>query len=216
MAGRTSPAGLERKRLRLWLTLFFVALAAPTAVLVQQAYSEVKWEVFHRYRLQAEELAARIDQRYQQLIKTEEARPFTDFSFLNVLGDTKSNFLQRSVLAAYPVKSEIPGLIGYFQIDADGSFSSPLLPVEQTQALAYGVPESEYRQRLQISLRIHHILSSNRLVSEASGLDTENRPEESDDIGQDKDVFKKVHSQVQFELVFGILEIHLPVLQVLF
>lgn len=164
MAGRSALAGLDRKRLRSWLTLFFLALAVPTAVLVWQAFSELKWEAFHRHRVLAEELAVRIDKRYLELMKTEEARPFTDFSFLNVLGDTKTNFLQRSVLAAFPVASEIPGLIGYFQIDADGVFSSPLLPAQQGQGLAYGVTESEYRQRLELSARMQHILSSNRLV----------------------------------------------------
>lgn len=145
--------------------LFFVALALPSAVLVRQAYSELKWEALHQSRLQAEELALRIDRRYQQLIETEQARPFTDFSFLNVLGDSRANFLQRSELAAFPVKSDIPGLIGYFQIDTQGRFSSPLLPTGRTDAQAYGVPDDEYQQRLQLSLRIQQILSSNRLVA---------------------------------------------------
>ena len=150
-------------------------------MLVQQAYSELKWEAFHRHRVLAEELAVRIDKRYLQLMKTEEARPFTDFSFLNVLGDTTANFLQRSVLAAFPVTSEIPGLIGYFQIDAEGSFSSPLLPAQQGQAPAYGVPESEYRQRLELSSRMHNILSSNRLVPEVRSFAAAKQFKEFDD-----------------------------------
>ena len=164
MAHRSALAGLDRRRLRGWLLLFFLALAVPTAVLVQQAFSELKWEAFHRHRVLAEELAVRIDKRYLELLSTEEARPFTDFTFLNVLGDSTTNFLQRSALAAFPVNAEIPGLIGYFQIDADGRFSSPLLPAQQEQALVYGVTESEYRQRLELSLRMQDILSNNRLV----------------------------------------------------
>jgi len=181
MTARSSSAGLERRQLRFWLTIFFLALAVPTAVLVQQAYSELKWEVFHRHRVMAEELAGRIDKQYLRLMKSEERRAFTDFSFLNVLGDKESNFLQRSQLSAYPVVSRIPGLIGYFQIDADGLFSTPLLPVSQAQALAYGVPEDEYRQRLQLSLRIQQILSSNRLVPETKTIDVAAERPESDD-----------------------------------
>ena len=187
MADQISLAGLGRKRLRRWLVLFFLSLAVPAAVLVQQAYSELKWEAFHSHRVLAEELAARIDKRYQQLMKTEEERSFTDFSFLTVLGDATSNFLQRSVLAAYPVKSDIPGLIGYFQIDAEGRFSSPLLPAQSRDALAYGVPENEYRQRLELSLRMQQILSSNRLVPEMRGIDAVRQQAESDQAYSDPD-----------------------------
>ena len=34
----------------LWLLLFFLALAVPTAVLVRQAYSQLKWEAFHQHQ----------------------------------------------------------------------------------------------------------------------------------------------------------------------
>ena len=58
-----SFTGLDRKRLRRWLSVFFLALAIPTGILVYQAYSQLKWEAFHQYRVLAEELAARIDAR---------------------------------------------------------------------------------------------------------------------------------------------------------
>src|SRR5919106_4213016 len=113
--------GLDRKRLRLWLTLFFLALAMPTGILIHQAYSQLKWEAFHQHRVLAEELAARIDGRFIQLINDEEARSFTDYAFLVVAGDPSANFVQRSPLSAYPGASAIPGLIGYFQVDPQGT-----------------------------------------------------------------------------------------------
>ena len=184
---RSTVAVSEVNRLRLWLLLFFLALALPALVLVWQAYSELKWEAFHRHRVQAEELVSRVDKRYLQLMKTEELRPFTDFSFLNVLGDANSNFLQRSVLATYPVRSEIPGLIGYFQIDAEGIFSTPLLPAQQSEALTYGVTEGEYRQRLELSARIQTILSSNRLVPEVREITEQRQYSEPDDAAADSE-----------------------------
>ena len=78
---RSPFAGLDRKTLRWWLLLFFLALAIPTAILVRQAYSELKWESFHHYRLMAEELAARIDNRFMALVSVEEAHAFADYSF---------------------------------------------------------------------------------------------------------------------------------------
>ena len=70
--------GLDRKTLGLWLLVFFLALAVPTAVLMRQAYSKLKWEAFHQHRLLAEELSVRINGRFSELISDEEARSFSD------------------------------------------------------------------------------------------------------------------------------------------
>lgn len=161
---RASLAGLDRKRLRLWLTLFFLALAVPTGILIHQAYSQLKWEAFHQHRMLAEELAARIDGRFIQLINDEEARSFTDYAFLVVAGDPSANFVQRSPLSAYPVASAIPGLIGYFQVDPQGTLSTPLLPQAGAGSRTYGIPADELEQRLALQDRIQQILGQNRLV----------------------------------------------------
>jgi signal transduction histidine kinase len=163
---RGSLTGLDRKRLRGWLTVFFLALAIPTAILVFQAYSQIKWESFHQYRSLAEELTARIDSRLGKLVAQEESRLFTDYAFLVVEGDPSASFLQRSPLASFPVQSAVPGLIGYFQVDSDGLFTTPLLP-KMADAGAFGVTGAELRQRSNLADRIRDILSKNRLVSDA-------------------------------------------------
>ena len=161
---RISLTELDRKRLRWWLVLFFLALVIPTAILIRQAYSELKWEAFHQYRLQAEALAARIDDQFMRLINDEGVRPFTDYAFLNIAGDPSANFLQRSPLSTFPVTSVIPGLIGYFQVDAQGVFSTPLLPQSKAAPTAYGIGMQELQQREVLADRIRQILSDNRLV----------------------------------------------------
>jgi signal transduction histidine kinase len=158
-------AALNKKRLRLGLLLFFIALAVPTALLVGQAYSQLKWEAFHQHRVMAEELALRFDRRLQQLFNTEESRSFTDYNFLNVAGGSEASFIQRSPLSTFPVKSEIPGLLGYFQIDAAGDFTTPLLPQREDASALYGIPADEREHRLQLQARLQDILSKNRLVS---------------------------------------------------
>jgi len=60
MLPRTLIKGFDKGRLRNLLLLFFLALAIPTAVLIGQAYSQLKWEAFHQYRGLAEELTTRI------------------------------------------------------------------------------------------------------------------------------------------------------------
>jgi signal transduction histidine kinase len=161
---RRSLAGLTPQRLRLALALFFIALALPTAVLVYQAYSQLKWEAFHQHRLMAEELANRIRTQAAELITQEEARRFADYAFLVVAGDPATNYVQRSPLSNYPLASELPGILGYFQVDAAGAFSTPLLPTPGTKASAFGVSAAELAQRRKLAQRIQSILSRNRLV----------------------------------------------------
>ncbi|MDH3638339.1 MAG: sensor histidine kinase, partial [Gammaproteobacteria bacterium] len=160
----------DEKRLRVWLAVFFVALAIPTGVLIRQAYSQLKWEAFQRHRVMAEELVTRIDRRLSELITTEEARSFADYAFLIAAGDPSASFLQRSPLSVYPVASAIPGLLGYFQVDAQGVFTTPLLPQPGVQPSAYGVSQPELGQRLALQNRIREILTENRLVH-AGGKD---------------------------------------------
>ncbi|VAX07164.1 Sensory box histidine kinase [hydrothermal vent metagenome] len=156
--------GLDRRKLRLWLLLFFMALVIPTVVLVQQAYSQLKWEAMHQYRVLAEELAARVDASFTMLIDKEEARSFADYAFLVIEGETKANFLQRSPLSKYPVESSLPGLIGYFQVDAGGLFSTPLLPMASVPVASYGISPEEMEQRQVLQTTIQQILAQNSLV----------------------------------------------------
>lgn len=156
--------GYDKSRLRDLLAVIFLALAIPTAVLIRQGYNQLKWEAFHQYRGLAEELDARIDARLIEMINKADARSFADYTFLIVTGDPKANFLQRSPLSAYPVAEDLPGVLGYFQVDSDGTFSSPLLPPEDTDPKKLAIGADEYRDRLQLTQEIQAILDDNRLV----------------------------------------------------
>lgn len=164
MMASNKLTGLDKTRLRRWLLFFFLAVAIPTALLIQQSYSQLKWEAFHQHQITAEELASRIDNQFLELIAVEEQRPFTDYSFLNVAGDPTANFLQRSPLSQFPVESAIPGMMGYFQVDAAGQLKMPLLPELLEQADSYGISKSELLARTDLFNSIQSILSDNRLV----------------------------------------------------
>jgi signal transduction histidine kinase len=162
-----SLAGLDRGHLRLWLGLFFLALAVPTGILVGKAYSQLKWEAFHQHRVLAEEVARRIDDRLAELIRVEESRGFADYGFLVVAGDPSANFLQPSPLSRLPVSGDIPGLIGYFQVDTEGRLSTPFLPGPETRPGDYGIGAAALADRLALQTRIGKILAENRLVEPA-------------------------------------------------
>lgn len=152
-------------RLKLLLLILFIALALPSAILVYQAYAQLKWEVFYQHQQLARELTLRIQAQFAELMQREENRSFADYEFLNVAGGDGSTFLQRSPLSEFPLKSDIPGLIGYFQVDAQGQLETPILP--KTNASSYGISSSELRQREDKAISLRDILSQNRLVKKA-------------------------------------------------
>ena len=164
MTKRNHLKRFDKSQLRRWLLLFFLALVVPTALLIQQSFKQLKWEAFHQHQVMADELFNRINGQLIRLVNAEEQRPFTDYSFLNVAGTSASNFLQHSPLSRYPLQAEIPGLIGYFQVDAAGKLTTPLMPDGQEKANSYGISQQEMAARNEAQNRILQILSDNRLV----------------------------------------------------
>ncbi len=153
---------MTRRRLSLLVLLFFLALALPTSVLVYQAYSQLKWEAFYQHQRLARELTLRIDAGFRNLIEREENRAISDYEFLNVAGSGPSALLQRSPLSELPPESAPPGLVGYFQVDADGRLRTPLLP--RSNLGDYGLSIAELGERRLQADRIRVILGENRLV----------------------------------------------------
>jgi signal transduction histidine kinase len=153
---------MTQRRLLLMLVLFFLALALPTSILVYQAYGQLKWEAFYQHQRLARELTLRIDSGFRDVIVREENRPISDYEFLNVSGAGETAFLQRSPLSQFPAESNLPGLLGYFQVDASGRLRTPIVP--ETAASSYGISAAELGERVQRAERIRGILGENRLV----------------------------------------------------
>ncbi len=161
---------MNTRRLKTLLLLLFVALAIPTGVLVFQAYAQLKWEAFHQHQQLAREFSLLVDRQFKELLQREENRTFTDYAFLNVTGSDGSNFLQRSPLSGFPLDSQVPGILGYFQVDSEGQLATPTVP--QTSASSYGIAAPELRQRVALENQIREILNENRLVKKTDdGLD---------------------------------------------
>ncbi|MBT8059967.1 MAG: hypothetical protein KJO33_10240, partial [Gammaproteobacteria bacterium] len=167
MLPRSFIKGYDSSRLRNLLAVLFLALAIPTAFLIWHAWGQLKWEAFHQYRGLAEELTRRIDARLVDTVQAADARTFADYSFLVVTGDPGVNFLQRSPLSGYPVSGQPPGLIGHFQVDTRGAFSSPLLPPAGSDPDKFGIGGAEYADRTKLARDIHEVLADNRLVQAA-------------------------------------------------
>lgn len=167
---RRSPLSLTPARLRWLLLALWLLLVIPTLVLVLQARQQIKWEALYQHRTLAEEFSQRIDERLQQWIAVEESRSPADYQFL-VPGSE-----QLSTLAQWPVSATVPGLIGYFQVDEQGFFSTPLLPANAAESRQFRQPLLNASEREAVSQQLQDVLGANRLVekprdSRRNGLD---------------------------------------------
>lgn len=151
-----------RARLRAALALFFIALATPAALLIREAYLRLQWEAFHQLQLQAEEFSSRVLERLDEIARAEQVRPFAEYGFFDSLSAPGARV--RSPLAVFPPAARVPGLIGHFQVDAEGRFSAPFVP---PGAAAAELAPAEREQRLQRAAMLESLLANNRLLADA-------------------------------------------------
>ncbi len=157
----------SKLRIRIVVITFFFAIASPGAILVWQAFKQLKWETFHQYQTLAVELSNRMDNKLSELVANEELRSFGDYGFTVVTGDLVNNFVQRSNLSQHPLDSTIPGLLGYFQIDPENRFSTPLLPILARDSKAFGLSISEIKERTIQQKQLLSILYDNKLIEKS-------------------------------------------------
>ncbi|PIE43853.1 MAG: histidine kinase [Gammaproteobacteria bacterium] len=155
-------------RLRWVVSAFVIALMVPAVVLVWHAYSQLKWETYVQYSRLAEELINSVQRHLIDFVESEEKRSFGDFQFLVVSGDPAANYRETSPLAQFPLATT-HGCLGYFQVDAGGNFSSPLLPATVSQASDYGVTAGQLVERQRSIEALLGVLQDNRLVSKRAG-----------------------------------------------
>jgi len=159
---------LSKRRLRFIFTLFFLALAIPSTIISYVAYEKQRWETFHQYQQAAQSLADEINNALNLAIIKEEARSDSDYSFLILEGAPKGRFLQRSILSRYPIESDLPGIVGYFQVDSKGMFSSPFLSESSNHLGFYGLSSEDKLFRKQLTSNLHNILYQNQLVEKSA------------------------------------------------
>ena len=141
------------KRLRVYFLFFFLLLAIPYALLLNRSYANLNTESFLFHRRIAESVVASITRQLAQHLRVEEARSYTEYRYVHVPERSLPSLesLNLSPLSKLPVASEIPGTLGYFQIDPDRSFHTPLLPDDPARP-GLMVSEIEKRQTLKKQL----------------------------------------------------------------
>ena len=158
-----------KKRLFYWLLVFFIGISLPVYFLLHKVYSQLENETWYRQRNQAELLVERIERELLENLQPEQDRPIADYSFFNVMENPllQSITVNLSPLSELPPKSKLPGLLGYFQIDPDGSFHIPALPtlnMKQESYLQSGLSAEELAMRIELKEKLQDLLFLNEAV----------------------------------------------------
>lgn len=150
-----------KRRLRWFLLLFFVGMALPVSLLLDKVYAQLENEAYFKLRNQAESLAQRIDQRLQEIVTAEQDRPIAEYSFFNVLENPllQSSAVKFSPLSEIPPRSAVPGLTGYFQINPDGTLTTPALP-ELEKGGDAGLSAAELAKRMALRDQLRNLLAA--------------------------------------------------------
>jgi signal transduction histidine kinase len=164
MRGATSLSPVKAtRRLALGLVLAGAVLAIPVGVLVAHTYRQLDTEVFYEHQAAAAEVVKRVNERVYTVLKPESERPFDHYGFYSIPQSALApeSTVNISPLAEPGVETTVPGVIGYFQIDPDGQFRSPVLPeidldgVEQQK-----MSEGELSRRRALRSRLQGLLGA--------------------------------------------------------
>ncbi len=150
----------QRRRMRLGLASVFGLLTLAAAYLIYFSYGQLRYEAFFEQRNLAEAFVNRVGVTLSNYVSREAGRAPTEYEFL-LGGDARYN--QLSPLSTLSPDSGLPGTLGYFQVDASGQFSTPLLPeaVDELERVGFSVGEIEARREAQRNLR--QVLAKNQL-----------------------------------------------------
>ncbi|BCG63724.1 MAG: two-component system, OmpR family, phosphate regulon sensor histidine kinase PhoR [Methyloprofundus sp.] len=159
-ASRYYQPQTAKRRLLFWLLVFFIGISLPVYFLVHKVYSQLENETWYQQRQQAELLVERIEQQLLAKLQVEQDRPIAEYNFFNVVENRllQSATVNFSPLSAIPPKSDIPGLVGYFQVDPDGSFHIPALPKFDGKLQA-GLSASSLAIRMALKAKLQGLLA---------------------------------------------------------
>jgi len=175
--------GTARRRLRRTLLAVAILVAVLLTAVAYLSYKRMTRESFLQQRFVAERFVTAVEGSFLKFVEEEELRPFDHYSFFTATTSelTRTQAFQRSPLAARNSSDDSRGLIGYFQVDPDGRFTSPLLPESEAAAIdSDSVPtiltEDERSQR---AILVNQLRAIVLRASGATSLSAGHQPQET-------------------------------------
>lgn len=149
MTGPRSAMRARLARVRLALAATGLALLAGLGLLLARAIAAGEREQALREQALLERVLDELEGTLATFVATEQARPFVQWRHTWVAPGSASGEPSRSPLAG--LAAQQPWLIGYFQIEPEGEFRSPMIPPEGEDALAHELRERVALVREQVT-----------------------------------------------------------------
>lgn len=115
-------------KLKVYLGIFFVALAIPIAVLLNRSYDQLQSERLLATQDRAELILQALNRAMALDLNRESERSYSEYRYLRAIPVLGGEEVALSPLAEFPARSAYSGLIGHFQIEPDGEVRSPFVP----------------------------------------------------------------------------------------
>jgi signal transduction histidine kinase len=166
------------KQFRLMLGAFVICLLIPLTLIIYFGFQQFENEVDFQYQEKSVNVLKQINKKLNLRVKTERKRPVSHYNFYQEVSNPLTGKLSKelSPLANPDNYQENIGLIGYFQINADKTLTSPLLPYQTRKQLAQAntnLKWQEIERRIAIIENIRNILlKSDFVIKKADDLST--------------------------------------------
>lgn len=117
------------KKLKTQFLVYFILLALSLSLLVRHSYQQIESDEKHLWQEIAENSFNLLQSSISDFLVAEDARSFNEYRYYYIPTNQMAldYALNVSPLAQLPI-DDPHGLVGYFQIDPDGSFHTPYLP----------------------------------------------------------------------------------------
>jgi len=142
-------------RFRLVLLLVFLVILCPTVYLLYRSWEHLSAEASFGQKERAFLILQMLNQRIYDDLAVEERRSYSEYRFIRAVQVIGGEGVTLSDLAQYPVISQYAGMIGYFQMEPDGSIRTPVLP----DGLLDKIPVENRRAREAVRDHIKSVLT---------------------------------------------------------
>ncbi|MBF0104029.1 MAG: HAMP domain-containing histidine kinase [Deltaproteobacteria bacterium] len=120
-------------KIKIQFITFFILLALAFGSLVVYAYNQISREEKHLWEGISENVFNQMQAGISEFLSKEDARSFSEYRYYYIPETQQKGYALNISPLSTPPHDDPRGLIGYFQINPDGSFHTPYLPPKKDQ-----------------------------------------------------------------------------------
>ncbi|PKF57914.1 hypothetical protein CW748_05180 [Alteromonadales bacterium alter-6D02] len=165
-------------RLRCFTGLFFILLFVPVTTVFYISFKQFENDLLTQYQRQAELFTDKLNKRIFKRVALANALPSDEFDYYQTLYNPVNQQVTQALspLTKLETFERFPGHIGFYQIDQQGQFNSPVWPEPITPDADVTIGQQqlspELIKRQQIVQRLHQVTSSSEKMQELIGQTT--------------------------------------------